>query len=197
MNFSVETLRVFPKTWLEPVDFCGYFEHPEHPFHIDLGCGRGRFLLARATQFPKVNFMGIDRQLNRIEKIDKKAIRQRLFNIRLLRIDGNYLTIYLLPPNSVDTYYVFYPDPWPKEKHHRRRMFNQPFVDAISRTLKSGGLIHSASDYLPYFDEIDALFKNDPRFKETEIFVPSEDEVSDFELIFAHKPPKRCSFVRL
>lgn len=191
-----ETLRIYPEQWLNPIDFRNSFEHPERPFEIDLGCGKGRFLLARSRKFPETNFLGIDRLLNRVRKIDKKLVRQQLFNGRVLRADGYYTVTFLVPPQSVDTYYVFYPDPWPKGKHHHNRLFNEPFMDAIARTLKPDGKIHASTDHLPYFEQIVKLFKNDSRFEETETFVPSSDETSDFELIFAHKTPGRCSFVR-
>ena len=190
------TLRIFPEQWLNPIDFRAHFDHPEHPLEIDLGCGKGRFLLARARKFPETNFLGIDRQLGRIRRIDRKALRAGLFNLRALRLDGYYTVTYLVPPQSVDTYYIFYPDPWPKGKHHHNRIFNELFMDAITRTLKPGGQIHASTDHLPYFKEIHKLIKADTRFEETETFVPAEDEVSDFELIFAHKTPGRCSFVR-
>lgn len=193
---NTETLRVFPEEWLEPTDFRTYFDHPERPLEIDLGCGMGRFLLARSAKFPEINFLGIDRLLKRIKKIDKKARRAGLDNVRLFRVDGYYVTTYMIAPETVDTYYVFYPDPWPKEKHHHNRLFNEPFMDAIARTLKPGGKIHAATDHLPYFEKIYSLLKNDERFEETDTFYPSEDEVTDFELIFAHKTPGRCSFIR-
>lgn len=196
MTQPSDTQRIFPEQWLNPINFATCFEHPERPLEIDLGCGKGRFLLARARKFPGTNFLGIDRLLNRIKRIDRKARRQELFNIRALRMDGYYAVTYLVPPQSVDTYYIFYPDPWPKGKHHHNRIFNQPFMDAIARTLKPGGKIHASTDHLPYFEQIYKLIKNDVRFEETETFVPSEDEVSDFELIFAHKTPGRCSFIR-
>lgn len=195
MNMS-ETLRVYPDQWLKPIDFAACFGHPEYPFEIDLGCGKGRFLLARAGKFPGTNFLGIDRQLGRIRRIDRKALRAGLNNVRVLRLDGYYTVTYLVPPQSVDTYYIFYPDPWPKGKHHHNRIFNELFMDAIARTLKPGGKIHASTDHLPYFEEICKLLRNDTRLEETEPFVPSADEVTDFELIFSHKTPGRCSFIR-
>jgi tRNA (guanine-N7-)-methyltransferase len=193
---SPDSLRIHPEQWLDPIDFRNRFERPERPFEIDLGCGKGRFLLARARKFPETNFLGIDRLLGRIRRIDRKALRAGLSNVRVLRLDGYYTVTFLVPPHSVDTYYVFYPDPWPKGKHHHNRLFNEPFMDAIARTLKPGGKIHSATDHLPYFEQICKLIKNDSRFEQTEPFVPAEDEVTDFELIFAHKTPGRCSFIR-
>lgn len=196
MNRKPDSLRVFPDQWIDPTDFREKFDHPERPFEIDLGCGKGRFLLARSGKFPETNFLGIDRQLGRIEKIDRKAVRAGLSNIRLLRADGYYTVTFLIPSQSVDTFYVFYPDPWPKGKHHHNRIFNEPFMDAIARTLKPGGKLHASTDHLPYFEQIVKLLKTDSRFEETEPFIPADDEVSDFELIFAHKTPGRCSFIR-
>ena len=193
---TTETQSIIPDQYLDPIDFRSRFVHPERPFEIDLGCGKGRFLLARARKFPEANFLGIDRQLGRIKKIDRKARRGGLENIRLVRLDGYYTITFLVPPVSVDTYYVFYPDPWPKGKHHHNRLFNEPFMDAIARTLKPAGKIHAATDHLPYFEQIYKLLKADPRFEETDPFVPSADETSDFELMFAHKKPGRCSFIR-
>jgi tRNA (guanine-N7-)-methyltransferase len=196
INLPDTTLRIYPEQWLDPIDFRSSFDHPEHPLEIDLGCGKGRFLLARARKFPEINLLGIDRMLARIRRIDRKALRANLLNLRVLRLDGYYAITYLVPPQSVDTYYIFYPDPWPKEKHHHNRIFNELFMDAIARTLKPGGKIHASTDHLPYFDQIYKLIKDDSRFEETETFVPAEDEVSDFELIFSHKTPGRCSFIR-
>jgi tRNA (guanine-N7-)-methyltransferase len=196
ITLSENTLRIYPDQYLDPIDFRGRFVCPNRPFEIDLGCGKGRFLLARARKFANTNFLGIDRQLGRVNKIDRKARRAGLDNIRLLRLDGYYTITFLVPPQSVDTYYVFYPDPWPKGKHHHNRLFNQPFMDALARTLKPGGKIHASTDHLPYFEQIYKLLKADSRFEETETFVPSEDETSDFELMFSHKTPGRCSFIR-
>lgn len=190
------TLRIHPEQWLNPINFAACFEHPEHPLEIDLGCGKGRFLLARARKFPEINMLGIDRMLNRIKRIDRKALRANLFNLRVLRLDGYYTITFLVPPQSVDTYYIFYPDPWPKGKHHHNRIFNELFMNAIARTLKPGGKLHASTDHLPYFEQIYKLIKEDSRFEETETFVPAEDEVSDFEMIFSHKTPGRCSFIR-
>ena len=192
----MNTLRILPDQWLEPVDFSACFEHPGRPLEMDLGSGKGRFLLARAAKFPETNFLGIDRMLTRINKVDRKARRRNLSNIRLFRMEGYYAVTYLVPPQSVDTWYIFYPDPWPKTKHREHRLFNGPFLDALARTLKPGGHLHTATDHLPYFEEIFSLLKNDDRFEKTDPFFPAPDEVTDFELLFAHKTPGRCSFRR-
>ncbi|HMO05916.1 MAG TPA: tRNA (guanosine(46)-N7)-methyltransferase TrmB [Kiritimatiellia bacterium] len=190
------TLRHCPEDWLNPVDLVAVFGRPG-PVHVDLGCGKGRFLMARAAAFPGVNFLGIDRMLRRIRKNDNKARRLGLANIRLMRIEGYYAVSYLLPPAAIDTYFILFPDPWPKKKHHDHRLFNPRFVDALHRTLKPGGVVHLATDHWPYFEEIAAILRADARFTETEPFVPTPEERTDFELWYIDKKPiGRCSFIR-
>lgn len=192
-----ETRRFFPENWLEPFRI-GHLFPGAAPLEVDVGCGKGRFLLARAAAYPDVNFLGIDRMLRRIRKIDKKAVRRGLRNIRLLRMDACYAVTYLIPAASVRAYYIFFPDPWPKRKHHHNRLFDRQFMDSLVRTLIPGGAIHFATDHLPYFDEVRDLLMADGRFEPIETFVPREEEKTDFELLFIeHKPIGRCSFRKI
>ena len=188
------TLRVFPENWTDPFDFKSLFPHPEYPLEIDIGSGKGRFLTARSGHFPQTNFLGIERQLLRIDQAGRRCERAERENVRLLRMEGYYAIRYLIPVHSVDTYYFFYPDPWPKARHHDNRLFNPAFMDALHRTLKPDGCLHIATDHLPYFDEIQCLLENDSRFKKIKTFLPADDERTDFELIFHDKIPGRCSY---
>lgn len=189
-----QSIRHIPADWLNPVDLASLFPG-DAPVEIDLGCGKGRFLLARAAAHPATRFLGIDRMLKRIRKIDNRARRMGLENVRLMRIEGYYAVSYLIPAVSIDTYYIFFPDPWPKKRHHDHRIFNPRFVDALHRTLKPGGVVHIATDHLPYFDEIAETMRADARFAETEPFIPAPGERTDFELWYLDKKPiGRCSF---
>lgn len=195
-NTQRQSLRHVPEDWIHPMPVRDLFSRPG-PIAVDLGCGKGRFLLARAAAFPDVNFLGIDRMLRRIRKIDHKARRRNLANIRLVRIEGYYAVSYLLPPESIDMYYIFFPDPWPKKKHHDHRLFNARFLDALHRTLVPGGPVHVATDHRPYFEEIAAILRADTRFQEIEPFVPAPEERTDFELWYHDKTEiGRCSFVK-
>ncbi len=186
--------RIRPDDWLHPLPLADYFPRGQ-PLEIDLGCGKGRFLLARAAAHPDVNFLGIERMLRRVRKVDNKLRRRKLDNTRLLRMEGTYATTYLVPPQSVRTYYVLFPDPWPKKRHHGERLFSPLFMDAIHRTLEPGGTLHVATDHLPYFEEIRELIDADTRFTPVEPFVPGEDEQTDFERYYVtHKEIGRCSF---
>ena len=115
-------------------------------------------------------------------------------NARLFRMEGFYAISRMMPADYVANYYFFFPDPWPKARHHDHRLFNPAFMDALHRTLEQGGGLHIATDHLPYFEEIHALLRDDARFDEAVVFAPDDAERTDFELIFAHKRIGRCSF---
>ena len=193
MSNEKESVRILPDNWLWPLPLERYFDG--RALQVDVGCGKGRFLLARAAAHPETNFLGIDRMLRRIRKVDNRVRRSRLDNVRLFRIDAYYAVAHLLPPDSVSAYYVFFPDPWPKKRHHDNRLFNPRFMDAVFRTMKLGAELHFATDHLPYFEEVHAAMQQDSRFEEIPAFEPSDLEKTDFELYYIqHKPIGRCSF---
>ena len=170
-----------PADWLGPLPVRELFERPELPLEVDLGCGKGRFLLAKAAKNPGVNFLGIDRMLRRIRKVDNRARREGLGNIRLLRMEAFYAVSHLIPAGSVSVYYIFFPDPWPKAKHEGHRLFNAAFLDAMHRTMAAGGVAHVATDHAPYFEQLCEVFAGDGRFAEVRPYVPPEEEQTDFE----------------
>ncbi len=193
MSKIYPSFRLWPDNWLWTLRLGEYFGN-DAPIEVDLGCGKGRFLLARAAAHPEVNFLGIDRMLARIRRIDHRAARRGLENVRLLRIEGYYAVAHLMPAAAISTYYVFFPDPWPKKRHHDHRIFNPRFLDALHRSLVSGGRIHVATDHLPYFEEIRKTLTSDSRFTEVEPFVPAESEQTDFERWYIQRGPiGRCS----
>ncbi len=188
------TLRIVPENWLDPFDFKAEFPHPEHPLEVDIGSGTGRFLVARSGQFPETNFLGIERQRIRVDSSGRRCERAGRENVRLFRMEGYYAISQMMPAAYVANYYFFFPDPWPKARHHDQRLFNPAFMDALHRTLEDGGVLHVATDHLPYYEEILELLQRDARFKQVGAFEPDEEERTDFELIFSHKQIGRCSF---
>ena len=189
------SLRLTSQTVLDPLPLAQAFPHPDRPIEIDMGCGKGRFLIARAGKSPATNYLGIDRLLGRIRKIERRAGRLGLENVRLLRMDAFYAATYLVPAASVSAYHVYFPDPWPKTRHHRHRLFNEAFMDALARTLVPAGSVHLATDHLPYFQEIVGIVRGDLRFETIPVPLPPDDERTDFELLFlGTKPIGRLSF---
>ena len=160
------------------------FEHPENPLEVDVGSGKGRFLVARAAEYPGVNFLGIERQYARVWKTARKIERAGLGNVRLARVEAFEGMGQLLAPESVATVYIFFPDPWPKRRHHRRRLVNAGFLDMLHQKLMLGGEIHFATDHDGYAEAAARVFRADERFEEIAPFMPTENERTDFELIF-------------
>ena len=188
------SLRIIPDNWIDPFDFKAEFPHPGRPLEVDIGSGKGRFLTERSGRFPETNFLGIERQLIRVHSSGRRCERAGRENVRLFRMEGYYAISRLMPERYVANYYFFFPDPWPKARHHDYRLFNPAFMDALHATLEDGGCLHVATDHLPYYEEIYELLKGDSRFEEIEAFNPTEEERTDFELVFAHKEIGRCSF---
>ncbi|MFH1477703.1 MAG: tRNA (guanosine(46)-N7)-methyltransferase TrmB [Verrucomicrobiota bacterium] len=195
---GLPSLRIIPTDWTTPLDLAAVFGRPPQRLEVDLGCGKGRFLLARAAAYPQISFLGLDRQTRRLAKVERKAQRAQLANIRLLYAEAAYAVTHLLPRDSVAAYYIFFPDPWPKRRHHRRRLFDAAFLDALNTTLMPGGCIHLATDHPAYFESIRRLLAGDARLTAMEPFVTTPEEHTDFELIFIqqNKPIGRCSFAK-
>jgi tRNA (guanine-N7-)-methyltransferase len=162
---------------------------------VDIGCGKGRFLIARASGYPERNFLGIERQAGRVLRTARKAERAGLVNVRLARVEAFEGLGKLLAPGSVAVFYIFFPDPWPKRRHHRRRLINPDFMDVMYTRLAAGGVIHFASDHAGYAAEVARVFGADERFEEIDAFQPTEAEQTDFEIIFRgqEKPIQRVS----
>ncbi len=157
----------------------------EMPLEVDAGCGKGRFLLARAAAFPAVGFIGIERQQRRVAKIAKKAAQAGLRNLRLLHADIRFAVEGLIPDGAVRCFYLFFPDPWPKRRHHIRRLLHADTLALLHRKLTPGGQIHFATDHDDYYRAVQALFDIAPGFDPAPPFIPAPEERTDFELIFA------------
>ena len=124
---------------------------PSRPLEVEVGCGKGRFLTGRAAANPDMDFLGIERMLGRVHSFDDKCRRLKISNAHVLRLEALYTFWYLLPAHSVKTVYVFFPDPWPKKKHHSHRLFGPIFLKALWKRLAPGGRLEFATDHEEYF----------------------------------------------
>jgi tRNA (guanine-N7-)-methyltransferase len=153
------------------------------PLQVDLGCGDGSFLCEIAQQFPKTNFLGIERLTKRVEQVRRKA--KKIENVRVLRADSLLAVRYLLPESSVETFYLLFPDPWPKRRHQFRRIFTRDFLDAIAVALEKHGVLRIATDQLEYFQQVERISRAHLQFQ---VVPPSPDDavlpVTKFENTF-------------
>lgn len=191
-----ESVIITPPDLTKPLELDQYFS-TQAPLELDIGCGKGKFLVARAQNNPGTNFFGTDRLLSRLQIIEKKVRKYDMHNVKLLNIENSHAIKYLFPQDSVTTAYVFFPDPWPKRRHHRRRLFSAAFINSLHNIIRLGGKIHIATDHLEYYAYIYKLIKNSTQFEETDLFVPEENERTNFETLFMsqNKPIGRCSFL--
>ena len=133
------------------------------PLQVDLGCGDGSFLCQLAEQFPTKNFLGIERLTKRVEKIRRRA--EKIGNLRVLRTETLFAVRYLLPANSVEAFYLLFPDPWPKRRHQQRRVFTGEFLNAIAAALEQSGILRVATDQLDYFHQINRVSRAHSQFE--------------------------------
>lgn len=150
-------IELLPSSYVDRLKIDEVFAHPA-PLEVDLGCGDGSFLASLAAMHPTRNFLGVERLAGRVRSACHKA--RTLPNVRVLRIETTYAVAYLLPPASVSVFHFLFPDPWPKRRHHERRVFKADFLSALIDALTPEGMLHIATDQHDYFEEMAALIRS-------------------------------------
>ena len=160
------------------------------PLEIDLGCGDGSFLVAMASHYQERNFLGVERLLGRVRKVIRKAEKNSLLNLKVLRLELSYTIEWLLPDHCANRMHLLFPDPWPKKKHHKRRMVNKSFCESLVRILKEDGEFLFKTDHPDYFEESMRALENFDLLEQlswnTDDFYP----VTDFEKIWTKEGKK-------
>lgn len=169
-----------PEDWLQRLDLAGIFP-VEQPLEVELGSGDGSFLARHAAAHPERNFIGVERLKGRIYKLDKRGARMGLENLRLMRIEIGYFVRYLLPPGSVRAFHIYFPDPWPKKRHHKNRLIQDAFMPHAAAALAPGGVIHLRTDNLEYFEQMLEVGNRAERFEPFETPAELKNIRTDFE----------------
>jgi tRNA (guanine-N7-)-methyltransferase len=154
------------------------------PLEIELGSGDGSFLANYAALHPERNFVGVERLLGRLRKLDRKARRAGLTNLRAIRIESAYLLEYLLPPQSAEALHIYFPDPWPKRKHRKNRLINARFTELASIALNPAGHVFLRTDDADYFSQMLAVFAENSSFQPVETPAELSGVITDFERSF-------------
>src|SRR5437016_2703071 len=121
------------------------------PLEVELGSGDASFLAEYARLHPERNFIGVERLLGRLRKMERKGQRAGLTNLRGIRIESSYFLQFLLPGRSAAALHVYFPDPWPKRKHWRHRLINERFPKLAQQALGRAGQVFLRTDDEDYF----------------------------------------------
>ena len=159
------------------------FPKPQ-PLELELGCGDASFLVEHARRNPGRNFIGVERLLGRIQKLDRKGRRAGLANLRGVRIESAYFLKYLLPPHAATALHIYFPDPWPKKKHRRHRLINEQFPSLACAALVPGGVVYLRTDDADYFSQMTEVFDASKEFSKTETPAELAEVLTDFERDF-------------
>ena len=127
------------------------------PVEIEVGIGKGRFLLQQAEERPDFNYLGLEWSRKHLRVAKERAVRRGLTNVRLYRADARHVLADLVPDGSLQRLHVYCPDPWPKKRHRKRRFFTERMVPHLERVLTLGGYLNLSTDVEPYFEEIDEI----------------------------------------
>ena len=168
---------------VEPLDLAELFPKRQ-PLEVELGCGDASFLVEYAHRNSEINFIGVERLLGRITKLDRKGRRAVLNNLRGVRIESSYFLQYLLPKNSITALHIYFPDPWPKKRHRKNRLINEVFPALARVALAPCGKVYLRTDDADYFAQMKEVFGSDKNFRE--ILTPPElaELPTDFERDF-------------
>lgn len=160
-----------------PLDWRAVFGN-ELPVEMEVGFGKGLFLVTASQACPDVNFLGVEIErkytLYTATRLAKRALR----NVRVVCGDAKALLRDRVPAASVQAVHVYFPDPWWKKRHRKRRLFNEEFVAQCARVLRPGGRLHVVSDVEEYFGIMKELLAQQPGLRELpppEVKAPEHD----------------------
>lgn len=143
----------FPLEQLENQNIGDIYKQPG-PLIVEIGCGGGRTIINMALSHPKKNFMGIEMAGDYYKILRARVTKRRIENLRIARTDAAVLLHRFLPESFVQEYHIYFPDPWPKRRHRKRRLFTTAFCVDIRRTMIPGGRLYVATDFHEYYLEI-------------------------------------------
>ena len=155
------------------------------PVEVDLGAGDGVYAEARAKRESDRNFIAVERLLGRATKIAKKAIRNKLTNLKILRLESAYFIKNLCAESSLDAITVRYPDPWPKRRHHANRLLQKEFFEDAARAVISGGCMKLTTDDREYFEWAQKEAEKCSAWVPDLSWTGIDEPTSEFEELFA------------
>lgn len=152
---------------VEPLDTRAWFGR-DAPVVLEIGCGSGTSTLAMAKDEPGVDVIAVEVYRRGLAQLLSAIDREEVGNIRLIRGNAVDVLQYLIAPGSLSGVRVFFPDPWPKARHHKRRFLQPSTIDLIADRLLPGGVLHAATDHPGYAEQIARDGDAEPRLRRVE-----------------------------
>ena len=144
-----------------PLDTSGAFGRIA-PVILEIGCGMGETTAQIAAALPQNNFLGIEVHAPGVGALLKLIEQQQLTNLRVIRHDAVDVVEHMIAPNTLAGVHLFFPDPWPKARHHKRRIVQPPFVNLLASRIAPGGYLHCATDWEPYAQQMLEVLSCEP-----------------------------------
>jgi tRNA (guanine-N7-)-methyltransferase len=141
-----------PLNWAEVFGSVG-------PVELEIGMGKGTFLTEQSAARPEVNFFGIEWARWYWRYASDRLRRNQCLNVRTVRAEAGFFLAEFVPDSSLSVLHVYFPDPWPKARHHKRRLVQEPFLKQAERALRPGARLQIVTDHKEYFDQIEAVVK--------------------------------------
>ncbi len=135
------------------------------PIILEIGFGMGDNLLKQAQHYPEKNFLGIEVHRPGIAAVLLGIESLKLHNVKLLQADAVEVLKFCVPDNALDVVQIFFPDPWPKKRHHKRRLIQLDFTKLLQKKLKTGGELQLATDWQDYAEQMLLVLENTSGFK--------------------------------
>ena len=176
----VEPIGLNPDTLPRPVNWGELFGN-DHPVELEIGTGKGTFLTDQAKARPEVNFFGVEWANWFYRYAADRLRRNGCMNARVVRAEALYFLGEFVPDASLSVLHVYFPDPWPKTRHHKRRLVQEPFLRQAERILAPGGRLQVVTDHKGYFEEnIEPVLKSSRALRVIEYNRPGSAAEGEF-----------------
>ncbi len=133
------------------LDLAQFFGN-DHPVILEIGSGKGRFLISTATERPDLNLIGIEKSLHYHRLIRDRVLKRHLTNVRLINHDAFLVLRDMIPDASLQEIHIYFPDPWPRKKEQKRRIIRAEVLNEIRRVLVEGGSAIYVTDHKDYYE---------------------------------------------
>jgi tRNA (guanine-N7-)-methyltransferase len=150
-EFIVEPIGLDPDKLPKPLNWAEMFGN-DHPVELEIGSGKGTFLTEQARARPEVNFFGIEWARWFWRAASDRLRRNNCLNARTVRAEAGFFLTEFVPEGSLSVLHIYFPDPWPKKRHHKRRLIQPKFMPLAQRVLMPGGRLQVVTDHQDYFE---------------------------------------------